>query len=56
MSKLKNTLKQEAPDITLSSQERDIGGLGIFMVKEMIDEMLYEYKNASNILTIVKYY
>ena len=42
------------PDITMSADERNIGGLGIFMVKTMMDEVNYEYKNEHNILTIVK--
>lgn len=42
------------PDITLSAQERAIGGLGIFMVKKSMDEVSYEYRNGQNILTIKK--
>lgn len=47
-------LAKEDPDITLSAEERQIGGLGIFMVKKSMDEIQYEYKNGSNILTIKK--
>ena len=47
-------LKKEDPDITQSVEERQIGGLGIFMVKEMMDDVKYEYKNGENILTIIK--
>ncbi|MCR5419698.1 MAG: ATP-binding protein [Lachnospiraceae bacterium] len=47
-------LKKPDPDITLSAEERDIGGLGIFMVKKSMDEVLYEYKDGMNILTIRK--
>ena len=47
-------LAKEDPDITLSAQERDIGGLGIFMVKKSMDDMRYEYRDGKNILTIVK--
>ncbi len=43
-----NPLDQSAPDITLSAEEREVGGLGIFMVREMMDEMDYEYKSLAN--------
>lgn len=49
-----NPLKKEDPDITLSAEERAIGGLGIFMVKKTMDEMRYAYENEKNILTIKK--
>ena len=47
-------LAKEDPDVTLSTEERPIGGLGIFMVKKTMDEISYEYKNGQNILTIKK--
>ena len=47
-------LKKDDPDITLSAEERDIGGLGIFMVKKTMDEITYEYKDGQNILRIRK--
>ena len=47
-------LAKEDPDITLSAEEREIGGLGIFMVKQTMDEISYEYKDGQNILTIKK--
>ena len=47
-------LKKPDPDITLSAQERAIGGLGIFMVKKSIDKMEYEYTDGKNVLTITK--
>ena len=47
-------LKKEDPDITLSAEERAIGGLGIFMVKKTMDEIFYEYKDGKNILRIKK--
>jgi len=47
-------LKKDDPDITLSAEERDIGGLGIFMVKSMVEEIKYEFENGKNILTIIK--
>lgn len=42
------------PDITLSAEEREIGGLGIYMVKKSMDEISYEYKDGQNILKIRK--
>ncbi len=47
-------LKKPDPDVTLSAEEREIGGLGIFMVKKSMDGMTYEYKNGQNILKISK--
>lgn len=43
------------PDITLSAEERKIGGLGIFMVKKIMDSVVYEYRGGKNILTLKKY-
>lgn len=42
------------PDVTLSADERAIGGLGIFMVKKSMDEIAYRYENGKNILSIRK--
>lgn len=47
-------LAKEDPDVTLSAQERKIGGLGIFMVKKSMDDITYEYLDGKNILTIKK--
>lgn len=47
-------LAKADPDTTLSAEERDIGGLGIYMVKKSMDEIAYEYKDGQNILTIKK--
>ena len=47
-------LAKEDPDITLSAEEREIGGLGIYMVKKSMDEVSYEYKDGQNILRIQK--
>ena len=49
-----NPLEKEDPDVTLSADERGIGGLGIFMVKKSMDDMRYERKDGCNVLTIVK--
>lgn len=47
-------LKKDDPDITLSAEERAIGGLGVFMVKKTMDEISYEYRDGKNILRIRK--
>lgn len=47
-------LAKADPDITLSIEERDIGGLGIYMVKKTMDDVSYEYKDGQNILRIKK--
>lgn len=49
-----NPLEKEDPDISLSADDRPVGGLGIFMVKKTMDGMSYEYKDNRNRLTIVK--
>ena len=47
-------LKKPDPDITLSAEEREIGGLGIFITKKTMDSVVYAYENNENILTMVK--
>ena len=47
-------LAKPDPDVTLSANKRQIGGLGIFMVKKSMDDMRYEYREGKNILTIIK--
>ena len=42
------------PDIGLSAEERDIGGLGVFLVQKIMDDMVYERKNEKNVLTLTK--
>lgn len=49
-----NPLERENPDITLTADEREIGGLGIFMVKKSMDTLEYEYKSGENILMMTK--
>ena len=49
-----NPLEKPDPDVTLSVEERGIGGLGIFMVKKSMDDVQYSYDNGFNILTIYK--
>ena len=47
-------LAKEDPDITLAAEDRQIGGLGIFMVKKSMDNVSYEYNEGRNILTLKK--
>ena len=47
-------LAKSDPDTTLSAEEREIGGLGIYMVKKSMDDITYEYKDGQNILAIKK--
>jgi len=49
-----NPLEKPDPDVTLSADERSIGGLGIFLVKKTMDDMTYRYENNQNIVTIRK--
>jgi sigma-B regulation protein RsbU (phosphoserine phosphatase) len=47
-------LKKPDPDITLSAEDREIGGLGIFITKKTMDTVRYAYENGENILTMIK--
>ena len=47
-------LQKPDPDITLSAEDRDIGGLGIFITKKTMDSISYAYKDGKNILTMIK--
>ena len=47
-------LAKSDPDITLSAEEREIGGLGIFITKKTMDSVSYAYENGENILTMIK--
>ena len=47
-------LAKEDPDITLAAEDRQIGGLGIFMVKKSMDNVSYEYNEGRNVLTLKK--
>ena len=47
-------LEKNDPDITLTAEQREVGGLGIFMTKQSMDEITYQYKDGSNILTLKK--
>lgn len=49
-----NPLNKADPDVALSAEEREIGGLGIFLVKKSMDEITYKYQDGKNILTVKK--
>ena len=49
-----NPLAKEDPDVTLEADQREIGGLGVFLVKETMDDVSYEYKDGHNILRVKK--
>ena len=49
-----NPLDSKEPDIIASAEDRSIGGLGIFMVKKMLDKVEYKYVDNYNILTLTK--
>ena len=47
-------LAKADPDVSLSAEERQIGGLGIFMVKKTMDDMVYHYMDGQNVFKIRK--
>lgn len=49
-----NPLEQSEPDITLSAENREVGGLGIFLCKKLMDSINYRYENGNNVLTMTK--
>ncbi len=49
-------LAKPDPDTTLSAEERQIGGLGIYMVKKSMDDVTYSRESGENILTLYKNY
>ena len=49
-----NPLAKPDPDVSLSAEERGIGGLGIYMVKKSMDDVRYAYRDGQNVLTLVK--
>jgi len=49
-----NPLAKADPDINVSVEEAEIGGLGIYLVKKNMDEVRYEYIDGQNVFTIVK--
>ena len=49
-------LERQGPDVTLPAEKRQIGGLGIFMVRKIMDDVQYEYKDGSNVFTMKKFF
>ena len=49
-----NPLAKDDPDITLSAEDRQIGGLGIFLCKQLMDKVMYLFENGCNVLTMEK--
>ena len=49
-----NPLLRDDPDVTLPAEKRGIGGLGIYMVKQSMDDVTYEYIDGRNNITIIK--
>ena len=49
-----NPLERSDVDVTQSAESRDIGGLGIMLVKKNMDDVVYSYEDGKNILTIRK--
>lgn len=49
-----NPLTREDPDVTLGVEERKVGGLGIYMTKKSMDNVVYSYEDGKNILVITK--
>ncbi len=47
-------LNKADPDVTLSADEREVGGLGIFIAKKTMDSLVYSYENGENVLTMAK--
>ena len=49
-----NPLLSKEPDVSLSAEDRDVGGLGIFLVKKTMDSLEYERREGKNILKLTK--
>lgn len=49
-----NPLEQPDPDTTLAAEEREVGGLGIYLCKQLMDSISYRYENGNNVLTMTK--
>lgn len=47
-------LAREDPDVNSLAEDRQIGGLGVFLTKQLMDELRYEYKDGQNVLTMIK--
>jgi len=49
-----NPLEKEDPDVTKGAEDREVGGLGIFLCKKMMDSIEYRYEDGNNVLTMTK--
>lgn len=49
-----NPLEAPEPDVTLPANEREVGGLGIYLCKKMMDSINYHYVDGNNVLTMMK--
>jgi len=49
-----NPLDRTDPDVSLPAEEREIGGLGIFMTRKSMDDLRYEFRDGQNVLTLIK--
>ncbi|MCK9631251.1 MAG: ATP-binding protein [Methanoregula sp.] len=49
-----NPLTLPAPDLGGDIEDRKIGGLGFFLIRQVMDEILYRYEDGKNILTMIK--
>ena len=49
-----NPLEAKVPDLNVAARDRLIGGLGIYMVKKLMDGIFYDYLVGKNVLTIIK--
>ena len=49
-----NPLLLPEPDLTTDIEDRHVGGLGIFLIRQVMDEIVYRYENGKNILVLVK--
>ena len=49
-----NPLANEDPDLDVAVEERQIGGLGIYLVKNMVEKIYYKYEGGKNILSLTK--
>ena len=49
-----NPLEKSDPDINLSADDRQIGGLGIFLTKNLVDDISYQFVDGQNILQLTK--
>ena len=49
-------LARQDPDLSLPAEAREIGGLGVYMTKRLMDEVRYEYSEGQNLLTLKKHF